>query len=137
MAKEWYLMNTNSDTVSGFESDSFDNFAADAFSEALSSSLGKDVEICNYDLSERTKARVVVQGNVQDTKLKSMQRMVLAPIGTCKAGQYVYYKNRYWLIVGLVDDNGMYENVCEEYVSILNGELVKARERLVAEKLCE
>ena len=109
MAKEWYLMNTNSDTVSGFESDSFDNFAADAFSEALASSLGKDVEICNYDLSERTKARVVVQGNVQDTKLKSMQRMVLAPIGTCKAGQYVYYKERYWLIVGLVDDNGMYE----------------------------
>ena len=102
-------MNTNSDTVSGFESDSFNNFAADAFSEALTSSLGKDVEICNYDLSERTKSRVIVQGNVQDTKLKSMQRMVLAPIGTCKAGQYVYYKNRYWLIVGLVDDNGMYE----------------------------
>ena len=109
MAKEWYLMNTNSDTVSGFESDSFDNFATDAFGEALASSLGKDVEICNYDLSERTKARVIVQGNVQDTKLKSMQRMVLAPIGTCKAGQYVYYKERYWLIVGLVDDNGMYE----------------------------
>ena len=56
MAKEWYLMNTNSDTVSGFESDSFDNFATDAFGEALASSLGKDVEICNYDLSERTKA---------------------------------------------------------------------------------
>lgn len=109
MAKEWYLMNTNSDTVSGFESESFDNFATDAFCEALTSSLGKDVEICNYDLSQRTKARVIVQGNVQDTKLKSMQRTVLAPIGTCKAGEYIYYKKRYWLIIGLVDDNGIYE----------------------------
>lgn len=109
MATEWYLMNTNSDTVSGFESEDFDNFAADAFSEALASSLGKDVEICNYDLSERIQTRVIVQGNVQDTKLKSMQRTILAEIGTCKAGQYLFYKNRYWLIVGLVDDNEMYE----------------------------
>lgn len=109
MAVEWYLMNTNHDTVSGFESENVDNFAMDAFGEILTSYLGTDVEICNYDLSSRMKTRVIIQGNLQDTKLKTMQRMMLAPIGTCKAGQYVYYKNRYWLIVGLVDDNGMYE----------------------------
>lgn len=109
MAIEWYLMNTNHDTVSGLESESFNNYAKDAFEEATKSSLGIDVEICNFDLSKRIKVRVIVQGNVKDTKLKSMQRMMLAPIGTCEAGQYVFYKNRYWLIVGLVDDNGMYE----------------------------
>lgn len=107
--KDWYLMNTNHDTVSGFESDDFDNLASDAFEEALASSLGIDVEICNYDLSERTSTRIIVEGNVQDTKLNSIQRRLLARIGTCEAGQYVYYKNRYWLIIGLVDDNGLYE----------------------------
>ena len=109
MAQEWYLMNTDHDTVSGFESDDFNDLAADAFSEALDSSLGIDVEICNYDLTQREQQKVIMEGSVQDTKLNSMQRRMLAPIGTCEAGQYVYYKERYWLIVGLVDDNGMYE----------------------------
>ena len=69
MAKEWYLMNTNHDTVSGYESEDFDNLAQDAFAEALQSSLGIDVEICNYDLSQREHKRVIVQGNIQDIRL--------------------------------------------------------------------
>lgn len=109
MAKEWYLMNTNYDTISGFGSESFDCFATDAFQESLLSPIGNDVEICNFDLSKRVKTRAIIQGNTPDTKLKTMQRLVLVPIGTCKAGSYVYYKNRYWLIVGLVDNNGIYE----------------------------
>lgn len=125
MAKEWYLMDTNYDTVSGYESDSFDSFSTDAFSEVLFSSLGHDVEICNYNLLERKKVRVIIQGNVQDTKLKTMQRTVLASIGTFKAGQYIYYKNRYWLIVGLVDDNGIYEKavlaLCNYLLTWKNG----------------
>lgn len=109
MSERWYLMNTDHDTVSGFESEDFDFFAEDAFNEALDSSLGIDVEICNCDLSQRKARRVIIQGNVQDTKLNSLTRRMLSPIGTCRAGEYVYYKERYWLIVGLVDDNGMYE----------------------------
>lgn len=109
MAQEWYLMNTNHDTVSGFESEDFNAFATDAFEEALASSLGADVEICSPDLSERRPKRVIIEGDVQDTKLNALNRRLLAPIGTCISGEYVFYKNRYWLIVGLVDDNGMYE----------------------------
>lgn len=124
MAQEWYLMNTNSDTVSGFESESFDDFAGDAFCEALNSSLGETVELCNYDLSERVQTRIIMQGNVHDTKLKTTQRMMLAAIGTCKDKQYVYYKNRYWLIVGLVDNNGIYEkavlHLCNYYLTWMN-----------------
>lgn len=109
MAKEWYLMNTDHDTVSGLESDDFDSLAADAFQEALQTSIAVDVELCNYDLSVRVPIRVVMERNVQDTKLNSLSRNMLSAIGTCKAGQYIYYKNRYWLITGLVDDNGLYE----------------------------
>lgn len=115
MAQDWYLMNTRHDTVSGFESDDFNNFAQDAFAEALESALGVCVEICNHDLTQRAKRRVIMEGNMQDTKLNSLKRMMLAPVGTCKSGQYVYYKKRYWLIVGLVDDNG----ICEKAVLAL------------------
>lgn len=124
MAKEWYLMNTNHDTVSGFESDDFENFASDALDEALASSVATEVEICNYDLSSRTKARIIVEGNVQDTKLNSLKRRIITKIGATKAGQYIYYKDRYWLIEGIVDDNGLYDKgvmtICNYRLSWLN-----------------
>ena len=109
MAKEWYLLTGDRDYVSGFESEDFDCSAADAFAEALNTSIGCNVELYNYDLSERTFARAIIQGNVQDTQLNSTQRRMLVPIGTCCAGMYVKYKDRYWLVAGLVDDNHIYE----------------------------
>lgn len=131
MAQEWYLINTNHDTVSGFETDDFENFARDGFEELLQSAMASSVEICNYDLSVRVPQRVIMNGRAQDTKLNSLSRQMLAPIGTCRAGQYVYYKDRYWLIVGLVDDNGIYEkavlSLCNYLLSWLNdkGEVVQ------------
>ena len=131
MAQEWYLMNSDHDTVSGFETDDFENFARDGFEELLQSAMASSVEICNYDLSVRVPQRVIMNGRVQDTKLNSLSRQMLAPIGTCRAGQYVYYKDRYWLIVGLVDDNGIYEkavlSLCNYLLSWLNdkGEVVQ------------
>lgn len=102
-------MKTDYDTVSGFEGEDFEYFAQDAFEEALESPIGTNVKILNYDLSKCTKHRVIIEGNVQDTKLNTLGRRMLAPIGTCKAGMYVLYDNKYWLITGLVDNNGIYE----------------------------
>lgn len=109
MASEWYLMDTNHDYVSGLEGEAFDDAAADSFREALYSPVGVDVDVCNCDLTVRKRVRVIVEANTQDTRLNALQRKILAPIGTCKAGQYVYHHNRYWLIVGMVDNNGVYE----------------------------
>lgn len=109
MAREWYLLNKSHDVVSGFESEDFDSTAQDAFAESLMTSIADDIEVFTSDLSQSTKTRAIVQGNVQDTKLNSMQRRILTQIGTCKAGMYVKYKDRFWLIVGLVDDNKIYE----------------------------
>ena len=108
MALEWYMM-TPPTHISGFESEDFDNYAAEAFLEALDSSIGCDVELCNYDLSECIPMRAIIESRLQDTKLQSTYRQILFPIGTCHAGMYVKYKDRYWLIVGLEDDNGIYE----------------------------
>ena len=109
MAQEWYLMKSPHDIVSGFEEEALDDFGAEGLQEMLDSDFAYDVELCNYDLSLCKKIRAVIQNRTQDTKLKSLIRHMLVPIGTCKAGQYVKYKGRYWLIVGLVDDNMVYE----------------------------
>lgn len=102
-------MQGSHDQLSGFESDAINEFGQEGFLEALESELSVNVELCNYDLTECKEIRAIIQNNHQDTKLKTLSRMMFVPIGTCKAGMYVKYKNRYWLIVGLVDDNKVYE----------------------------
>lgn len=51
MAKEWYLLKTPHDQLSGFEDDALNDFAQEGFEEALDSSIAVDIELCNYDLS--------------------------------------------------------------------------------------
>lgn len=131
MAQEWYLLKSPYSQLSGYENEILDDFAEEGFAEALDSSMAVDVELCNYDLSVCTSMRAIIQNRVQDTKLKTLQRHLFVPIGTCKAGMYIKYKNRYWLIIGLVDDNGMYEKavmiLCNYYLTWLNnkGEVIQ------------
>lgn len=124
MAQEWYLLKSPHSQLSGYENDALDDFAEEGFAEALESGIAVDVELCNYDLSVCTPMKAIIQNRVQDTKLKALQRHLFVPIGTCKAGMYIKYKNRYWLIIGLVDDNGMYEKavmtLCNYYLTWLN-----------------
>lgn len=126
MAEEWYLMKSPHDQVSGYESEAFDDFAQEGFLEALETSFAVDVVLYNYDLTIGKKIRAVVQNNVQDTRLKTLNRQILVPIGTCKAGMYVLYKNRYWLIIGLVDDDMIYEKavmtLCNYKLTWINDE---------------
>lgn len=131
MAQSWYLLATPHDQVSGYESEGFDDFAQEGFLEALDSSIGVEVELYNYDLSVQSTIRAVVDGKLQETKLNAMTRRILTPIGTVKAGMYVKYKNRFWIIVGITDDNGVYEKsvmmICTHLLTWLNsnGEVVQ------------
>lgn len=112
--------------LSGFEGEALSDFGQEGFNEVLDSELAVEVSIYNYDLSECNTRRVVIQNNHQDTKLKTMSRAMFAPIGTCKAGMYVLYKNRFWLIVGIVDDNKVYEKaillICNYKMTWVNDE---------------
>lgn len=124
MAKEWYLLKSPHSQLSGFEDEALNNFAEEGFLEALNSEIAVDIELCNYNLSDCKIIRAIIQNTVQDTKLKSLNRLLFVPIGTCKAGMYVKYKDRFWLITGLVDDNGMYEKavmqICNYCLSWIN-----------------
>lgn len=126
MAKEWYLINPPYSQLSGFEKEALDEYATDWFNEALDSGLETDVELFNYDLSVCTPIKAIIQNTISDTKLSTLNRQMLVPIGTCRAGMYVKYKERYWLITGLVDDNKVYEKAvlsfCNFHLSWINQE---------------
>ena len=107
--KEWYLIKQPSVTSGGFENEVFNDYREDAINEFLNTELAKTVILHNYDLSESTEIRCIIQGNSADTQLKSMERIGLFVRGTVKAGMYIFYENRYWLITGYPSYNGIYE----------------------------
>ena len=109
--KEWYLIgnNTKPNMIGGYENQVFLDYKDDAFAESLDTDIAKTVILHNYDLSESTEIRCIIQGNSADTQLKSMERIGLFVRGTVKAGMYIFYENRYWLITGYPSYNRIYE----------------------------
>lgn len=109
--KEWYLLTSDSrpNSIGGYENDAFVDYKDDSFQEALSTDIAKTVTLFNYDLSESQTIRCIIQDNTASTQLKSLERTVLATIGTLKAGMYIFFENRYWLITGYPGNNGIYE----------------------------
>ena len=123
MAKKWYLMN-GTDRYSGFENDDFESQAQEGFNEILSTFLGKELELYSSDLLQKQNIRCIVQNNVGNTELSSMEREILVPIGSCKAGMYFKYQDLFWMVTGLVDNNMMYEKalvlLCQYYLKWQN-----------------
>ena len=110
--KEWYLMESHKpNIVSGYEGDILSDFAQSNFNDMLETTFSDSVILYNYDLSESKEIRCVIQGNSADTRLNSIKRTGLFPIGTVKAGMYVYFDNAFWLIAGYPSSNKSYEKV--------------------------
>lgn len=107
--KEWYLIGRPSMTSGGYENEVLNDYREDAITDFLNTELASSVILYNYDLSESQNIRCIIQGNSADTQLKSMERVGLFVRGTVKAGMYIFYENRYWLITGYPSYNGIYE----------------------------
>lgn len=109
--KEWYLINSNTkpNMLGGFENQSFIDYKNDAFFESLSTDLASTVLLCSHDLSDKRKIRAIIQDNVANTQLKSMERNILVPIGTLHAGDYIFFEDEYWLVNGRPGNNKVYE----------------------------
>lgn len=108
--KEWYLMNNHKpNTVSGYEGDILTDFAQSNFTDVLETAFSDAVLLYNHDLSECKEIHCVIQGNSADTYLKSMERVALFPIGTVKAGMYIFFDGCYWIIDGYPSNNKSYE----------------------------
>lgn len=124
--KKWYLMdNYKPNITSGYESDSMSEWARDNFTDVLSTTFSDTVLLCNYDLSDCKQIKCVIQGNSADTHLKSMERIGLFPIGTVKAGMYIYFDDCYWIIDGYPSNNKSYEKatmkLCQYKLKWQNG----------------
>lgn len=110
--KEWYLMDNHKPNImSGYEGDMLSDFAQSNFNDILETTFSDSVIIYNYDLSIAKEMRCIIQGNSADTRLNSVKRTGLFPIGTVKAGMYVYFDNAYWLVTGYPSSNKSYEKV--------------------------
>lgn len=109
--KEWYLIGnkTKPNMLGGYENQSFLDYKEDAFAESLEADIASTVLLFNHDLSQSKELRGVIQGNVADSSLKSMERCILVPIGTLHSGNYIFFEDEYWLIDGRPGNNGEYE----------------------------
>ena len=109
--KEWYLItpDTRPNITSGFGNDAFVDYKEDAFAEVLTTDIADDLILYNYDLSKSVELRGVIQGNIADTQLKSMERTVLVPIGTLHSGDYIFFEDEYWIVDGRPGNNKTYE----------------------------
>lgn len=109
--KEWYLItpNTRPNITSGFGNEAFVDYKDDVFAEVLTTDIADDLILYNYDLSKSVELRGVIQGNIADTQLKSMERTILVPIGTLHSGDYIFFEDEYWIVDGRPGNNKTYE----------------------------
>lgn len=109
--KEWYLISHPPNITSGYEDDAISEYAESNFTDVLETTFSDSVTLYNSDLSESETVNCIVQGNVANTPLKSIERTILFPIGTSVAGMYVLFDNSYWLLRGIPGNNKMYEKI--------------------------
>ena len=129
--KEWYLENTPPNITSGYESDAISEYAESNFTDVLETTFSDTVLLYNSSLTESKEVKCVIQGNIADTQLKSMERTILFPIGTVQAGMYIYFENSYWIVDGRPGNNKSYEKVtaklCQYNLTwqLANGDIIK------------
>lgn len=107
--KEWYLATPRPNITSGYENDAIKEYAQQNFEDVLETIFSDTVTLFNSSLTESKEIQCVIQGNTADTQLKSMERSILAPIGTIHSGDYVYFEDEYWIIDGRPGNNKSYE----------------------------
>ena len=100
MSKDWYLLNTRPNHVSGFETQEFSEHAG-AFEELLEySPEGEDIFIEDSEES----VRVILQNTQRD-----FQRTILSTMGLLSKGNIITIRNEKWLVIGLFKDNTVFQ----------------------------
>ena len=107
--KEWYLTNPKPNITSGYENDALSEYAQDNFTDVLETTFSNTALLFNYSLSESKEIKCIIQGNIANTQLKSMERTILVPIGTLHSGDYIFFEDEYWIVDGRPGNNKSYE----------------------------
>ena len=107
--KEWYLNCPSPNITSGYENDALSEYAQDNFTDVLETTFSNTALLFNYSLSESKEIKCIIQGNIANTQLKSMDRSILVPIGTLHSGDYIFFEDEYWIVDGRPGNNKSYE----------------------------
>ena len=107
--KEWYLNCPSPNITSGYENDAISEYAQDNFTDVLETTFSNTALLFNYSLSESKEIKCIIQGNIANTQLKSMDRSILVPIGTLHSGDYIFFEDEYWIVDGRPGNNKSYE----------------------------
>lgn len=107
--KEWYLNCPSPNITSGYENDALSEYAQDNFTDVLETTFSDTALLFNYSLSESKEIKCIIQGNIANTQLKSMERTILVPIGTLRSGDYIFFEDEYWIVDGRPGNNKSYE----------------------------
>lgn len=120
MAKEWttlYPSYTNHNS----ENADFNFFSTAYFEDISHSPLGTEFKVykqrpiqTEYE-DNGILSRGVFQQVTPDNAESSKKRQLLCPIGTIQSGDYIFHNNEFWIVVGLVDNNGFYEKAVLYY----------------------
>lgn len=108
MATDWYLMHHT--TLGGFEEPELD-WQKETFAyDILGSSLAQDVLLYDDKITNEPKqVRMLIQDMEADTQPRSNMRTVLCLAGTIECGSYLFFNNSWWMVIGFVDHNAVYE----------------------------
>lgn len=106
--KEWYMMNSPSN-VGGYESEAISSYAQSNFDDVLTTNFSDTAILYDSKMKESKTIQCVIQGNIANTQLSSLERKILCSIGTLKSGMYVLFEGDYWLITSRVGNNKCYE----------------------------
>lgn len=107
--KEWYLTTPPPNIISTDITDDINWYAQDNFTDILFTGFSDNVILYNHDLSIGKEIKCIIQGNLADTHLKSMERTILVPIGILNGGDYIFFENSYWIVDGRPGNNKAYE----------------------------
>jgi len=107
--KEWYLTTPKPNITSGYEDEAIKEYAQNNFEDVLETMFSDTVTQYNSSLTKSKEIQCIIQGNTADSQSKSMERSILAPIGTIHSGDYIYFEDEYWIVDGRPGNNKSYE----------------------------
>lgn len=118
MAKEWYLMKPT--TLGGFENAEFDGWHTTFETDILTSFAATDVLIYgDRMINEPRGIRAVVQASTEDSYNQMKVRQILCSIGNIVCGDLLFIEDRWWIVISLVDNNGVYEKAILYYCNVM------------------
>jgi hypothetical protein len=97
---------------SGYEKEEHYNYAFDGFNEILdTTALGDEIIVYHNGIIDKDAAlhiKAIVQNNSSDVIDNDKVKQILSNIDTFYYGDYVFYKNKYYLITDVPGDNKFY-----------------------------